>query len=115
VNGTNFGRFSRMNELIFYLTEMALRSPHIPHVLPRCYHTLKIALQAEAAAGIPWITLEDFKKRLVVAGGEEEDADDAMDILRDMGIILHFRNFSLPRIILKPTWLFSVLTNVRLG
>ena len=101
-----------MNELIFYLTEMALRSPHIPHVLPRSYHTLKIQLQADAAAGLPWITMEDFKRRLIDAGGEDDDVDDAMDVLRDMGVILHFRTFALPRVILRPTWLFSVLTNV---
>ena len=74
VNGTQFGKFTRMNELCFYLTEMALRSPQVPQAIPRSFYDLKERLNVIANKdNVPWMSLEDFQLHLVEAGSDAEE------------------------------------------
>jgi hypothetical protein len=114
VNATSTGKFSRIDELYYFLSEMALRSPHLPRVIPKSYQGLKVQLESLTATGVYWISSSLFMKKLLEVGGQMDDADDALDVLQDMGVILHFRGTTIPRVVLKQTWLFDVLTSVRI-
>ena len=45
VTATRPGASSRMDELNYYLTEMCIRSPHIPRIVPPSYFSLSIQLR----------------------------------------------------------------------
>jgi hypothetical protein len=103
---------SRMEDVLYYLVEMSLRSPHVPHVMPKRYYDLKIRLEAMATMGTNWIETEEVTRIMEEVGGSADDVEDALNVLQDKGVLLYFSK-RISKVILKPSWLFAVLTNVR--